>query len=369
MARPARRIVPFLSFVFAAGAGIAQTDTTTSDVPASALLAKLASRDVSVAEARAAVTDLATRTAAVRLEMVDAVRRAYGAALERCEKSREKLHKDFAKAIAAAQRASITAAGEAKVEQMRKQVLAVTARADLTKEMIVKESDPLLAELRTIVIPTAQQVFDRDQKLAAELAAYLQLVVDTDAFHDLCLEAAFHVDADPAGRAHAAKTTLAAPPPSVPIDVEFEADCLLGLTLSAQDEKALRTNETLRGKIDAAEFAGTLELNRIRMALGLNALKIDEKLGNAGRDHSQDMVKLGFFAHESPVEGKRSFTDRASRAGTSASSENIAQGHPTGESAVHGWWHSPGHHKNMLGNHARTGLGRHEQTWTQLFGG
>ena len=70
-----------------------------------------------------------------------------------------------------------------------------------------------------------------------------------------------------------------------------------------------------------------------------------------------------------PLSGLEGQIHRASRAGTSASSENIAQGHPTGESAVHGWWHSPGHHKNMLGGHARTGLGRHEQTWTQLFGG
>jgi uncharacterized protein YkwD len=144
---------------------------------------------------------------------------------------------------------------------------------------------------------------------------------------------------------------------------------VLAMTLSAQDRKALEFNETLRATTDPAEFAGTLELNRIRIALGLNALRIDEKLGNAARDHSKDMVNLGFFAHESPVEGKKTPYDRASRAGTSASSENIAQGHGTGEGAIEGWWYSPGHHKNMLGSHGRTGLGRHETTWTQLFGG
>jgi len=369
MATPIARTVPFLLAVLAAGLASAQENAAAGDVPASALLAKIAARDTSVAEARAAIVELSQRTAAVRLETLDAVRRAYVAQLDQCEKAREKLHKTFPKSVGALQRASLGTAGEAKVEQMRKQVLSVTAREGLTKEMIVSESDPLLAQLRTIVIPTVQQVVDHDPKLAAELAAYTRTLADADGYHDLCLEAAFHVDGDPSGRAHAAKTTVPPPPSAASIDAEFESDCLLGLALSAQDDKALRFNETLRGRIDAAEFAGTLELNRIRMALGLNAVKIDEKLGNAARDHSLDMVKLKFFAHESPVEGKRSFGDRASRAGTSASSENIAQGHPTGEGAVHGWWHSPGHHKNMLGGHARTGLGRHETTWTQLFGG
>ena len=32
------------------------------------------------------------------------------------------------------------------------------------------------------------------------------------------------------------------------------------------------------------------------------------------------------------------------------------------------WWHSPGHRKNVLGNHTRVGLGRSGKYWTELFG-
>ena len=106
-----------------------------------------------------------------------------------------------------------------------------------------------------------------------------------------------------------------------------------------------------------------------RAESGLATLRIDAKLGNAARDHSVDMRTQNFFSHDSPVDGKRTPWDRAARAGTSAGAENIAAGHDTGKSAIRGWWYSPGHHKNMLGNHARTGLGRSEGLWTQLFGG
>ena len=39
-----------------------------------------------------------------------------------------------------------------------------------------------------------------------------------------------------------------------------------------------------------------------------------------------------------------------------------------GAAANQMWWHSPGHHKNVLGNHTRVGLGRSGKYWTELFG-
>jgi uncharacterized protein YkwD len=33
------------------------------------------------------------------------------------------------------------------------------------------------------------------------------------------------------------------------------------------------------------------------------------------------------------------------------------------------WWHSPGHHRNMLNaDWIRIGVGRHGKYWTELFG-
>jgi uncharacterized protein YkwD len=80
------------------------------------------------------------------------------------------------------------------------------------------------------------------------------------------------------------------------------------------------------------------------------------------------MQKLGFFSHESPVPGKKTPWDRAKRFGTTASAENIAAGYQDGRAVNLGWFHSPGHHRNMLGNHRRVGVGRAGGYFTEMFG-
>ena len=81
------------------------------------------------------------------------------------------------------------------------------------------------------------------------------------------------------------------------------------------------------------------------------------------------MERLNFFAHESPVPGKRTMMDRAQLAGTTASGENIHMGSDAAEGAIKGWFLSPGHHKNMLNEvQRRQGLGRAGKRWTQEFG-
>jgi len=339
-------------------------------VPASSLLTRLSARDVTIEQARDVAGRLRDHTLPVRTSLYDALRKAYTDQRQQCDRSREHVLQRFAKAVPATQQDLLGKGGEAKVDAARRAARSITARQDLSKEMIHAELDPLLADLRGRLLPTSAQVFAHEPELTAEVEALRQKVAALDAWCDLCLEAAHQLDAEPDGRRHVERAGLPPLPPSDRgLDDEFARACLYALDLGAADRRALEDNEALRDHLDAEEFAGTLELNRIRMALGQNALRIDEKLGNAGRDHSKDMATLGFFAHESPVEGKRTFSDRASRAGTSASAENIAAGQSTGAGAIEAWWYSPGHHKNMLGSHGRTGLGRYDQTWTQMFGG
>jgi uncharacterized protein YkwD len=114
---------------------------------------------------------------------------------------------------------------------------------------------------------------------------------------------------------------------------------------------------------------GIEECNMWRLYTGRNALVIDPKLCEAAHGHSQDMAERNFFAHVSPVPGKTQFTDRARRAGTTASGENIYMGSTDPHAANEGWFFSPGHHKNMFNEgHRRIGLGRFNRHWTQMFG-
>jgi uncharacterized protein YkwD len=93
-------------------------------------------------------------------------------------------------------------------------------------------------------------------------------------------------------------------------------------------------------------------------------------LCEAARDHSEDMQVNRFFAHESPLPGKKTPWDRAKNFGTSASGENIYMGSSDPHGANMGWFYSPGHHKNMFNaGQVRIGLGCTGSHWTQMFGG
>ena len=134
--------------------------------------------------------------------------------------------------------------------------------------------------------------------------------------------------------------------------------------------KVMEANKKLGEKTPPEEVKGVLITNELRALLGLSALVIDPKLCDAGRGHSKDMVEKGFFAHESPVAGKKTPWDRAKLAGTTASAENIFAGSPDPQASVDAWFYSPGHHINMLNpGHRRMGMGRHDGNWTQMFGG
>ncbi|MCC7065615.1 MAG: CAP domain-containing protein [Planctomycetes bacterium] len=337
---------------------------------ANALLQRLAARDVTIAEAQRIAEQLQPRALPLRMQCFDVVQKKYAEQLRTFSKLRERVQKQFAKAVPKAQQARLGRGGAAKVEELRSKSLAITRGPDLTKERIRTELDPMLQQLRELLLPTPEQVCAEDNSLQEAVQALRQQLDTTRGWFDLYLGTMHEIDQDPVGRRHVDGVRQEADPPTTSvIDDDLELQCLAALPLGARDSKTLQANEALRASMEPEEFLGTLELNRIRIALGLPTLRIDEKLGEAARDHSLDMRTKNFFSHTSPVEGKHSFTDRASLFGTSASAENIAAGQGTGAGAIRAWWYSPGHHTNMLGGHSRTGLGRSESLWTQMFGG
>jgi uncharacterized protein YkwD len=143
------------------------------------------------------------------------------------------------------------------------------------------------------------------------------------------------------------------------------------LRSNQRDDQILALNAEMiaKGAVPADEGEGIRDLNAMRILLGLSPVLIDPKLHIAARDHSKDMLEKNFFAHDSPVPGKKSPWDRAKKAGTSANAENIYFGSRSPAAANEAWFLSPGHHVNMFGNGRRGGMGRHEGHWTQMFGG
>lgn len=105
----------------------------------------------------------------------------------------------------------------------------------------------------------------------------------------------------------------------------------------------------------AAESKMLALVNAERERAGLRPLEADERLATVARTHSDEMFRLGYFAHESPTSGN--VVDRLDAAGLAwlVTGENLALAQDVAE-AHQGLMDSPGHRANIL-NPAFTRVG------------
>lgn len=144
------------------------------------------------------------------------------------------------------------------------------------------------------------------------------------------------------------------------------------LELDEYNREMLAANAKLKGDISEPEREQVRITNEYRRMMGhRRMLRIHEKLVAAARGHSEDMSKVGFFDHMSPVPGKHTPWDRMQLAGypNQPCSENIAAGSGDAQSAHDSWCHSSGHHRNLLmKDWSEMGSGQSGRYWTQNFG-
>ncbi len=283
---------------------------------------------------------------------------------ERARKSEKTYLADLDKAAKKLVTARLDKAAVAEIEAARKQVNDLRKDERLSKDRIHAEGDPARDKLRALLEVNVDQVLETAPELSKLRESIGADLYELEQDFGLWLRCNFAIPEKKRSKA------VEDPATRWPAVESAEAwTCLLATPMTPADREVLVKNRALAAELpEPEEAAGVLDLNRLRLVLGLNALLLDVKLCAASRDHSNDMRTLGFFDHTSPVEGKKTPWDRAARFGTSAGAENIAAGHETGAGANLGWWYSPGHHKNMLAGHARVGLGRSEAFWTQMFG-
>ena len=248
--------------------------------------------------------------------------------------------------------------GQENLETLQSTIRSLGGDGGLTKEKIKAKADPALEKLEERLVIPPEEVLEANPELQTRRDRLLAVGGHRQRAADYL-------------RQHApeAKDVLPDPRPFEDALGDHEAlTSLLALAQTDAERRILIENADAAPKILPEEARGIRRLNLIRLLAGLKPLRIDVRLCDAARDHSKDMVEKKFFAHDSPVEGKKTPWDRARNFGTSAHAENIAGGADTGAGAIRQWFHSPGHHKNMMGGHRRVGLGRHQKTWTQMFG-
>ena len=246
-----------------------------------------------------------------------------------------------------------------KVVEVRRAVHDLQNLGDgFTKEVIVEKIDPVVQKLRAVFTLERSEVLDKSPELQAERKKL-------DSLGQLWERCHSQLPSPPA-----TKGQEKAVPASFESYLQDEEELAASQAIP-QDPRTraiLAMNAKLAEKLDPEEARAILALNLTRNLLGLPTLAIDLRLCEAAREHSQDMERLKFFSHESPVTNKKTPWDRAKLAGTTASGENIFAGVTSGKSADEGWFHSPGHHKNQMGNFSRVGVGRSGTHFTQMFG-
>ncbi|MBI5831820.1 MAG: CAP domain-containing protein [Armatimonadetes bacterium] len=129
----------------------------------------------------------------------------------------------------------------------------------------------------------------------------------------------------------------------------------------------------------SGEFAGEaaveqsiLELiNGHRAKAKLKPLEVVDQLRTAARQHSAEMLREQYFAHESPHAGWKNPADRAYRAGyweayvgenviiyTSTADADLSKLAEVMVNGANGWMNSPGHRANILStDYTETGIG------------
>ena len=223
----------------------------------------------------------------------------------------------------------------------------------LTKDQIKNTGDPALKRLRDLKVMKIDEVFSINP-LLQQKREYISSLVEQ---RKICMDRLVLIenDVDEFGT-----TKL----------INYEAKTSTSVLGPPREHmQILEINEKISNLIQPEEAAAIRDLNEYRIMIGLKPCIIDPKLCLASREHSKDMARKGFFAHDSPIKGKKTPWIRAKLAGTTANSENIYKGNQNGNAANRAWWYSPGHHINMLNPNAkRVGMGLAGKHWTQMFG-
>jgi hypothetical protein len=114
------------------------------------------------------------------------------------------------------------------------------------------------------------------------------------------------------------------------------------------------------------------ETNAYRLRCCRGPLLWDEKLAAAAKQHSEEMERLGYFSHTSPVGEYATLTRRTEKVKFKSKviGENLARGEDPPEGIMQAFQDSPGHHRNLLvEGYTRVGIAKKGEYWTVDFGG
>jgi uncharacterized protein YkwD len=147
-------------------------------------------------------------------------------------------------------------------------------------------------------------------------------------------------------------------------------------TVAERDELQLwQRIEAYNDKLKTDKAVAVVEFDLLRVTNDYRAmyrhrpLALNVQLASASHGHAEEMSKLGYFSHFSPIPGRRTPFDRMKLCGyENGVSENIALADSASTSHI-SWLHSSGHHRNLLNPaHTEMGVGAISRDWVENFG-
>lgn len=134
-------------------------------------------------------------------------------------------------------------------------------------------------------------------------------------------------------------------------------------------ERVEAYNEAAKGDWSTSVSQLLRITNAYRAMFGHRPLAAVKSACEGSQGHADEMSRLGYFSHTSPVPSRRTPRDRMRLAGYMFGvSENIAMTGGAMSSHV-AWCHSSGHHRNLLSpGHREIGIGANGRYWVQNFG-
>jgi uncharacterized protein YkwD len=135
------------------------------------------------------------------------------------------------------------------------------------------------------------------------------------------------------------------------LNISTLANLIMSAPAKVRKHKPKWNNNSFKG-IKSVEDAIIKKVNALRKQKGLPALKSDERLRVAARQHTQEMISKNYYSHKSPVAAWSLVRRRSCYAGfldpfVAENIGNTNDKNPASALFIH-WKKSPGHYKNMV---------------------
>ena len=331
-------------------------------------------------EVQAAALSLSTLDPESSTRFVTRQAASFEKAVKAFAKDRKSLSRRLIQALgeAAKERARVRKeadnAVEATLERIRGQILRQAGEEGIFLESWKSRSNAAYETLRSSVVVQRSLLIQSDRALVFEDLERIQAQAPLNLLDQAFGLARARIERGPGGEEAVEKLRFPKTLDGVVGEYDW-VERLEGLALGAGSKSdGAKVRKCLKPlmELEGPERLLYWDLIELRALVGLEPLGWDPRLSRAAALHADDMVRFGFFDHESPVPGRLTVGERARECGTRAHGECIARmeegdGEDQASKPFDVWWGHQADAVKLLGDWRKCGAARVEDHWVLVF--